>query len=100
MFRRPFQRVQDTARRLDEVELRCSRAIRNRVKMARGQADTFAGRLESLSPLGVLRRGYSITQRTADGRVIRDAAELTAGQQITTRFAEGRTVSRVEQVER
>jgi exonuclease VII large subunit len=47
----------------------------------------------------VLGRGYSLTQRTADGRVIRSAAELSPGEQISTRFACGQTVSRVEQVE-
>ena len=66
---------------------------------ARQQTDTVAGRLESLSPLAVLGRGYSLTQRTADGQLIRTAAELSPGQQITTRFARGQTISRVEQVE-
>ena len=61
--------------------------------------DALAARLESLSPLAVLGRGYSLTQRTADGRVIRDAAELAAGEQLTTRFAQGQAVSRVERVE-
>jgi exonuclease VII large subunit len=46
-----------------------------------------------------LGRGYSLTQRTADGRVIRQAAELAPGQQITTRFAAGKATSRVEQIE-
>ena len=63
-----------------------------------GSSIRTAARLESLSPLAVLGRGYSLTQRTADGRVIRDAAELTAGQQITTRFARGEAVSRVEEI--
>ncbi|MEN6452492.1 MAG: exodeoxyribonuclease VII large subunit, partial [Thermoguttaceae bacterium] len=64
----------------------------------RHRLDTVASRLESLSPLSVLQRGYSLTQR-ADGRVVHAAAELVAGEEITTRFAIGRVVSRVEQVE-
>ena len=35
----------------------------------------------------------------ADGQVIRSATELSPGQQITTRFAQGRALSRVEQIE-
>ena len=75
------------------------RAVRGLVRTARQQTDTAAGRLESLSPLAVLGRGYSLTQRTADGRVIRAAAELSPGEQISTRFARGQATSRVEQVE-
>ncbi len=96
VFRRPYSHVHDLARRLDELEIRSTRAIRTQLKHARRQADATAARLESLSPLAVLGRGYSLTRRTDDGHVIRDAAELQPGQQITTRFAKGQTVSRVE----
>jgi exodeoxyribonuclease VII large subunit len=98
-FRRPFQRVFELGQRLDELAARSLRAVRGRLRLARQQADTAGGRLESLSPLAVLARGYSLTQRTADGRLIRAAAELSPGEQITTRFASGQAVSRVEQVE-
>jgi exodeoxyribonuclease VII large subunit len=97
VFRRPYQYVHDLGRRLDELELRSNRAIRTHLKHARGQADAAAARLESLSPLAVLGRGYSLTWRTDDGQIIRDATELQPGQQITTRFGKGQAVSRVEQ---
>ena len=100
VFRRPLARVHDLARRLDEAESRLGRAIRGRLRLARQEADRAASQLQSLSPLAVLGRGYSLTQRTADGRVIRHAAELAPGQQITTRFAAGKVISRVEQIEK
>jgi exodeoxyribonuclease VII large subunit len=99
IFRRPYQRVFELGRRLDELDARALRAVRGVMRLARQRHDTVAGRLESLSPLAVLGRGYSLTQHRADGRVIRTAAELSPGQEITTRFARGQTVSRVEQVE-
>jgi exodeoxyribonuclease VII large subunit len=98
-FRRPYQQVFELARRLDEWEGRSSRAIGGLVRLARQRVDTLAGRLESLSPLAVLGRGYSLTQRTSDGRILRAASELAPGEQITTRFAQGSSTSRVEQVE-
>jgi exodeoxyribonuclease VII large subunit len=98
-FRRPYQRVFDLSRRLDELDARALRAVRGLVRLARQQADTVAGRLESLNPLAVLGRGYSLTQRTADGRIIRAASELAPGEQIATRFAQGRSISRVEKIE-
>ena len=44
--------------------------------------------LQSLSPLQVLARGYSITQ-TADGKVVQDANSLKPGERITTRLQQG-----------
>ncbi len=98
VFRLPYSRVHELARRLDETESRMGRGIRGRLRLARQRADAAASRLESLSPLAVLGRGYSLTQRTADGQIIRHATELTPGERITTRFAAGEATSRVEQL--
>jgi exodeoxyribonuclease VII large subunit len=97
-FRRPFSQVHDLARRLDELESSMGRAVRRRLQLARRHLDQTAARLESLSPLAVLARGYSLTQRADDGRLVRDAAELQPGERIATRFARGKAVSRVEEV--
>jgi exodeoxyribonuclease VII large subunit len=99
-FRRPYQRLHDLARHLDELEISAVRAMRHQLQSARQRTDAAAAQLQSLSPLAVLARGYSLTQRTADGSIVRDAAELSAGEQITTRFARGQAISRVEGVER
>ena len=97
VFRRPRQLIEDRARTLDELEQRAGRAVRQQVNRTRQQVEKLAGRLDALSPLAVLARGYSVTQRTADGMVVRSAADLTPGDTITTRFARGQAVSRVEE---
>jgi exodeoxyribonuclease VII large subunit len=94
VFRRPFDHIHDLSRRLDELESRSNRAMAHRLQQSQQVVATAAARLESLSPLSVLGRGYSLTQR-ADGRLVRTAAELTAGDTIVTRFAEGTARSRV-----
>ncbi len=99
VFRRPFQHIFELSRRLDELGGRSARAIRGLVQLARHKADTAAGRLESLSPLAVLGRGYSLTQRADDGRPVHSAGELSPGEEIITRFAQGRAASRVERIE-
>ena len=92
-------RVEDLVRRWDELASRAARAVRQRLRLARGQANETAARLESLSPLAVLGRGYSLTERVADGRIVRDASQLAAGEPIRTRFARGRAISRIERIE-
>jgi exodeoxyribonuclease VII large subunit len=97
VFRKPAERLHDLSRELDDLQARASRALRHRLQHARSAAAVLAGQLESLSPLGVLQRGYSLTRRERDERLIRDAAELEPGERIVTRFAEGQVVSRVEE---
>lgn len=46
-------------------------------------------RLESLSPLAVLNRGYSIAYRTGDRKIIRSFREVAAGQEVVIRLHEG-----------
>ncbi|MGO9110988.1 MAG: exodeoxyribonuclease VII large subunit [Thermoguttaceae bacterium] len=98
-FRQPLQRIEDLALQLDELDARANRALRQRLLLVRSQVEKQAARLESLSPLGVLSRGYSLTQRAENGRIVRDATDLKPGDGIVTRFAKGRATSRVENVE-
>lgn len=98
-LRRPYQRIHDLTRRLDELEGRFTRSTAGQMQAARNKTDALAAQLESLSPLRVLGRGYSVTQRTADGKLVRRAAELSAGEEISTRFATGLAISRVERIE-
>jgi exodeoxyribonuclease VII large subunit len=53
-------------------------------------------RLNSLGPEQVLARGYSITTDAATGKVLRDAAQVSAGQMLKTRLAKGEIFSRKE----
>jgi exodeoxyribonuclease VII large subunit len=97
-FRRPFERVLGYARELDASATRIARAIRQRLTNSKHLLAAMAAQLESLSPLGILGRGYNLTTRLADGRLIDDAALLNEGDQIRTRFARGEAISRVEKV--
>jgi len=99
VFRRPRERIEDLTQRLDELESRAARALRQRLHLAHTCVEQQAARLDALSPLGVLSRGYSLTQRAAGGQIVRDAAELAPGEMIVTRFHRGRATSRVEDIQ-
>ncbi len=96
-FRRPLERVHELGRRLDELAARAGRSIGQTQQAARARLSSLSGKLDTLSPLAVLNRGYSLTQREADGELVRDAADLTPGERIVTRLAKGQAVSTVEQ---
>jgi len=96
VFRRPLERVQLLGQRLDELHARAGRAMTRRLERATSAVEAKAVQLESLSPLGVLARGYSLTTRTADGGLVRSARDVASGELVRTRLADGEITSRVE----
>jgi exodeoxyribonuclease VII large subunit len=83
---------------LADREDRAFRAAAAWAVRARHRVDVAASRLEALSPLAVLARGYSLTTGP-DGRVLSRAAEAPVGTVVRTRLSEGRLESRVERQE-
>lgn len=96
-FARPHTVHEDLSRRLDDLDRNAQRAARRLVERGQSRLAAVAGKLESLSPLGVLKRGYSLTTN-ADGAVVRSARGLAAGDRLTTRLGDGEVVSAVETV--
>lgn len=94
-LRRPGERIDELRRRIDELASRLERAVKTRLVVAQQAIAAAAGRLDGLSPLRVLARGYSLTQRE-DGRIIRTSQDVRTGERITTRLASGIVTSVVE----
>ncbi len=95
---RPMDLILDRNRMVDDAQKSLDRGIRSRIEGAEQLMTRSAGKLESLSPLAVLARGYSVTQRVSDGTIIRDASEVSPGDQIVSRLQQAEIVSNVESV--
>ncbi len=98
-FAHPHAPIDDRARELDELDARARRAASGIATVGKHRVATLAGKLESLSPLAVLGRGYSVTREAKTGKVIRSSGQLKAGQEIVTRFHQGQAISVVQDVE-
>jgi len=81
--------------RIDELGERLLRATTGRLRLARGQLQGGADRLQALSPLAVLDRGYSIARRVDTGTVVRDAGTVAVGDDLRLTFARGSARVRV-----
>jgi exodeoxyribonuclease VII large subunit len=99
-FRRPADRIVSAWARVEELRTRLDRAIGHHVALQQQRLEAIAGRLEGLSPLAVLRRGYSLTRREADAVVVRTADAVQVGERIITHLGQGQLVSRVEEIRR
>jgi exodeoxyribonuclease VII large subunit len=96
---RPLELVHYRARRLDELSVRLRSLGQRRIEACHQVLAASAGKLESLSPLGVLGRGYSLTSDAASGALITSARAVRPGQRVVTQLAKGSMISQVEQIE-
>jgi len=97
-FRRPKDWLYEKAQMLDEWDDRLERAGRLALERLFHKLQQKVTHLESLSPLGVLSRGYSMTFTHPAGQLLLRASELRPGDQIQTRFAQGSAISRIDEV--
>jgi exodeoxyribonuclease VII large subunit len=70
-----------------------------RVALANEKLSVAAGRLEALSPLRVLARGYAVVTREGETAPLTDAARVAAGDGLRVRLARGRVRARVVSTE-
>ena len=90
--------VERAASSVQQAESRLKSGLQRRMTEFETNLVRQAAVLESLSPLKVLSRGYSVTLADDGKRVVRSALEIVAGDAIETRLPDGRIISRVEEV--
>jgi len=89
------EQLTEPERRLQRCALRLEPPLRSALQQAEAQLAQQRRSLELLNPYKVLDRGYSITT-DAEGRVLRDAAEVSPGTRLRTRLSNGHVESVVE----
>jgi exodeoxyribonuclease VII large subunit len=84
----PRARIADDRARLHELERRLLRAGQDLTSRLRPRLARAAGKLDALSPLSVLARGYALVRDDA-GTVIRDAAQVEVGERLRLQLSRG-----------
>jgi exodeoxyribonuclease VII large subunit len=84
--------------RVDTASQRAGAAVKSSMRAREAKLGETMAKLNALSPLAVLTRGYSITQ-AADGSVLRDAGQAKAGDKLKIRLERGKLDAEVTATE-
>ena len=95
--RNPLARITGLAALLSQLRGRLASSAAHNMKTSRARFAEVVGRLESLSPLGVLARGYSVT-RLPSGTVVRSAGQVAVGDPLEILLHHGALGARVTDV--
>ncbi len=92
----PTLRIGRDRQRIDDLSRRSALAIANRLRSRRERLAGVRLHLAALNPTAVLARGYAIVSRP-DGAVVSSTAQVTAGDTIHVRVADGAFGAEVRQ---
>ena len=77
---------------------RLEQRSRTLLVLQRQALHSLVAALDNLSPLAILARGYGIVQRASDGRVVKNSQEVSRGDGINIKLAEGRLLCVVRDI--
>lgn len=98
LFQSPADRILGVKRmRLDQTEELVEKSTAAMLTSAQNKFATLAAKMDALSPLRVLARGYSLTQNEF-GSVVRSSQEVSVGDTLRIRFEQGEVKSRVVEI--
>ena len=83
---------------LDSLSTDMQHSIHNLLNQRKAKAELLRHKMEALSPLAVLDRGYSIVT-DKDGRTLKSVTQANAGDNITIRLSDGRILADVQEVQ-
>jgi exodeoxyribonuclease VII large subunit len=98
MHNNPLRAVEGLRQRLTLLSLQGERLMTGKLEEVKHRFSSATGRLEVLSPLQTLSRGYAIAA-TADGSVLTNTSQLATGDRIRLQLHHGRALCRVEELE-
>ena len=100
LLRNPIQRVKNLRFFILEGEKRLVKNIKYSIEIQLQRVGGTLGKLDSLSPLSILQRGYSITRKLPTLQILRDASHVKEGDKVEVRLYQGTLLCDVEKKEK
>lgn len=96
-FKQPGVLIEQYGQKVDEMLRQLQNYTKSYFLQKSQEFQGFAGKLHALSPLAILERGYSLSFNGS--RLLKEARDVKAGDEITTRLWKGTVRSTVKEVE-
>jgi len=87
IFKEPLRNINDQYLKIDNNIKRLENAIKSKQKEEKTKYIELISKLDALSPLKTLTRGYSFTEK--ENKIVRSIKELNTGDKITIRLVDG-----------
>ena len=94
----PLNYIIQQEQRIDDLIKDISLRMCHAIDMSGEKSNRIISKLEALSPIAILKRGYSITTKLPEGVIVKKASSLRPGDYVETRLGQGKFKSRVEEI--
>ena len=93
VFKEPMQQINEKYILIDKQVRNLKEYITNKLKSEKIKEIELISKLDALSPLKTLTRGYSIEQK--DNGIVKSSKDLKKGDEINIRFSDGNTNAKI-----
>lgn len=95
----PGRKLQEQAQTLDRLDTQLRRSMQNILQQHKTRLQTLARSLDTVSPLQTIHRGFSITQRADDGKLVTATTQVKPGDRLLSTLNNGVIVSIVDDIQ-
>ena len=96
LYKSGLDKIRMSQQRIDELLQRCTVSAQHLLDTKRDKFGKLAGELNALSPLAILQRGYSVCLQYPSRKMVKNAAEVSAGDKVEVKLANGEIICEVE----
>ena len=97
-LRRPVDLINQKTQRMDELLKTFLTGTKNYFELRKKSLSLFLNQLNALSPLSILKRGYSVTRKLPALELVKDAKTLQLEDEVQIKFHHGDIQARVKKI--
>jgi exodeoxyribonuclease VII large subunit len=99
LLRNPMERLKNLRYLISDDRKRMGQYVKHAMEVRRHRVAGTLGKLDSLSPLSILQRGYSITRQVPSLQILRDATHVKEGDRVEVKLFRGKLLCGVEKAD-